>query len=92
MKLLFLPILFIATWLAVTNCGAIVPISDNRTYNIDVSLIEQRINEKTKAIIPIHLYGQSADLDKILEIANEYNLYVIEDAAQPMEQLIKAKE
>ena len=84
---------FIATWLAVTNCGAtIVPIEpDNRTYNIDVSLIEQRINEKTKAIIPVHLYGQSADLDKILEIANEYNLYVIEDAAQAHGATYKGK-
>tara|TARA_B100000768_G_scaffold181261_1_gene203573 strand:+ start:3615 stop:4715 length:1101 start_codon:yes stop_codon:yes gene_type:complete len=75
---------FIATWLAVTQCGAIpVPIEPNPdTYNIDVKLIEAKITDRTKVIIPVHLYGQPADLDEILKLAKSYNLYVVEDAAQ----------
>jgi len=75
---------FIATWLAVTHCGAtIVPVEpDIRTHNIDVSLIEERITEKTRVIIPVHLYGQPANLDEIIQLASKYKLYVIEDAAQ----------
>ncbi len=56
--------------------------SDIQTYNIDFTKIEKRITPKTKAIIPVHLYGQSAEMDKILEIANKHNLKVIEDGAQ----------
>ncbi|MEI7483766.1 MAG: DegT/DnrJ/EryC1/StrS family aminotransferase [Ignavibacteriota bacterium] len=56
--------------------------SDIQTYNIDVSKIENRITSKTKAIIPVHLYGQSADMEEILKIAKKYNLKVIEDGAQ----------
>lgn len=75
---------YIATWLAVSHCGAIpVPIEPNEcTYNLDPKLIESVISKKTKAIIPVHLYGQPADLDPILEIAAKYDLKVIEDAAQ----------
>ncbi|PJD93169.1 MAG: erythromycin biosynthesis sensory transduction protein eryC1 [Legionella sp.] len=75
---------FIATWLAVSHCGAIpVPIEpDEATYNINPALIEEKITNKTVAIIPVHLYGQPADMDCINTIANKYNLLVIEDAAQ----------
>ena len=75
---------FIATWLAVSYCGARpVPVEpDERTYNIDSRLIEQAITEHTKAILPVHLYGQPADLDPILEMAKRHQLYVVEDAAQ----------
>lgn len=75
---------FIATWLAVSDIGAIpVPVEPSEiTYNINVNLIEQVITNKTKAIIPVHLYGQPADLKSINEIAKKYNLFVIEDAAQ----------
>jgi dTDP-4-amino-4,6-dideoxygalactose transaminase len=75
---------YIATWLAVSHCSAIaVPVEPNeKTYNIDPHLIESAITEKTKAIIPVHLYGQPADLDPILEIAKKYDLKVLEDAAQ----------
>jgi len=75
---------YIATWLAVSHCGAIpVPVEPNgKSYNIDPTLIESAIGEKTKAIIPVHLYGQPADLDPILEIAKKHDLYVLEDAAQ----------
>lgn len=55
---------------------------DPVTYNIDPKLIEEKITDKTKAIIPVHLYGQSADMDAILEIAKKHNLAVVEDAAQ----------
>lgn len=51
-------------------------------YNIDVDQIERKISEDTKAIIPVHLYGQPAEIDKVMEIADDYDLYVIEDAAQ----------
>jgi dTDP-4-amino-4,6-dideoxygalactose transaminase len=75
---------FIATWLAVTYAGATpVPVEpDERTYNIDVAKIESAITKKTRAIIPVHLYGQPADIDPISSIARAHKLYVIEDAAQ----------
>ncbi len=75
---------FIATWLAVSYTGATpVPVEPHpQTYNIDVTQIEAVITEKTKAIIAVHLYGQPADLSPILELAQKYRLYVIEDAAQ----------
>ncbi len=75
---------FVATSEAITNARARVVFvdCDEKTYNIDVNKIEQAITDKTKAIIPVHLYGQPADMDKILEIARKYSLYVIEDAAQ----------
>ncbi|MBZ0182388.1 MAG: DegT/DnrJ/EryC1/StrS family aminotransferase [Melioribacteraceae bacterium] len=55
---------------------------DPVTFNIDPKDIESKITEKTKAIIPVHLYGQSAEMDSIMEIAAKYNLKVIEDGAQ----------
>ena len=75
---------FIATWLAVTYCGAkpvpVEPLID--TYNIDPAKIEAAINEHTKAIIAVHLYGQPADMDPIVAIGKKHGLRVIEDAAQ----------
>jgi dTDP-4-amino-4,6-dideoxygalactose transaminase len=75
---------FIATWLAVTYAGATpVPVEpDERTYNIDPNHIEKTITPRTRAILPVHLYGQPADMDAVWEIAKKYNLKVIEDAAQ----------
>jgi dTDP-4-amino-4,6-dideoxygalactose transaminase len=75
---------YIATWLAVSYSGATpVPVEpDEKTYNIDPSLIEEAITPRTKAIIAVHLYGQPADMDSINEIARQYDLAVIEDAAQ----------
>ena len=75
---------YIATWIAISNVGAtIVPVEpDINTYNIDVKKIEEAITEKTKAILPVHLYGQPADLDPILKLSRKYKLVVIEDAAQ----------
>ena len=75
---------FIATALAVSYCGAtpvfVEPLIE--TYNINTALIEEKITERTKAIIPVHLQGRPADMDEINKIAKKYNLYVIEDAAQ----------
>ncbi|MFZ6692049.1 DegT/DnrJ/EryC1/StrS family aminotransferase [Undibacterium sp. SXout20W] len=75
---------FVATWLAVSQCGATpVPVEpDPRTYNIDVSKIEAAITSRTRVILPVHLYGQPADLDPILALAKKYGLRVLEDAAQ----------
>ncbi len=75
---------YIATWLAVSQCGATpVPVEpDERTYNIDPARIEAAITPHTKVIIPVHLYGQPADLDPILAIARKHSLRVLEDAAQ----------
>ena len=75
---------FIATVWAITYCGA-VPVFvdvDPDTYLINPDLIEKAITKKTKAILPVHLYGQPADMDSINEIAKKHNLVVIEDAAQ----------
>ena len=75
---------YIATWLAVSQCGATpVPVEpDEATYNIDPRLIEAAITPRTKVILPVHLYGQPADLDPILAIARKHGLRVLEDAAQ----------
>ena len=75
---------YIATWLAVSYVGAqVIPVEpDIRTYNIDPNRIEAAITSKTKAIMPVHLYGQTADMDPIMRLAQHYNLKVIEDAAQ----------
>jgi dTDP-4-amino-4,6-dideoxygalactose transaminase len=75
---------FIATWLAVSYAGAIpVPVEpDPLTYNINAKAIEAAVTSRTRAIIPVHLYGQPADMDAINAIAKRHNLAVIEDAAQ----------
>ncbi len=77
---------FFATAGSVARLGA-TPIfvdSEFDTYNIDPKQIEAKITDKTKAIIPVHLYGQSAAIDEIMQIAKEHNLFVIEDAAQSL--------
>ena len=75
---------FIATSEAITLTGAKVIFvdCDKDNYNIDANKIEEFVTNKTKAIIPVHLYGQPADMDRILTIAEKYSLFVIEDAAQ----------
>ena len=75
---------YIATALAATYAGARVVFvePDIRTYNIDPTKIEEKITSKTKAIMVVHLYGQPADMDSILQIAHKYNLHVVEDSAQ----------
>ncbi len=75
---------YIATALAVSYTGAkpIFVEPNIQTYNLDSSLIENSITKNTKAIIPVHLYGQSCDMDPILSIAHKYDLAVVEDCAQ----------
>jgi dTDP-4-amino-4,6-dideoxygalactose transaminase len=75
---------YIATWLAVSYAGATpVPVEpDLRTYNLDPALIEAAITPRTRAILPVHLYGQPANMDPICEIAQRYGLWVLEDSAQ----------
>jgi len=75
---------YIATWLAVSHAGATpVPVEpDARTFNLDPALVESAITPRTKAIMPVHLYGQPADMDPILEIARRHGVKVLEDAAQ----------
>ncbi len=75
---------YIASILAISKAG-LVPVliePDVNTFNIDVSIIEQRITKRTKAILPVHLYGQPADMAAIKAIANKHGLKIIEDAAQ----------
>ena len=75
---------YIATALAVTYVGAkpVFVEPDIRTFNINPALIEAAITEKTKVIMPVHLYGQACDMDPIMEIAHRYGLKVVEDCAQ----------
>ena len=75
---------YIATWLAVTGVGATpIPVEpDVATHNIDPARIEDAITSRTRALLPVHLYGQPADMDPILDIASRHGLRVIEDAAQ----------
>lgn len=84
---------YIATALAVTYVGA-TPVfvePDIRTFNIDPTKIEAAITSKTKAIMPVHLYGQACDMDSIMEIAKKYNLFVVEDCAQAHGATYKGK-
>jgi dTDP-4-amino-4,6-dideoxygalactose transaminase len=75
---------YIATWLAVSHVGALsIPVEpDPLTYNINPHCIEEKITAKTKALLPVHLYGQPADMDPIIAIAAKYGIPVLEDAAQ----------
>lgn len=84
---------FIATALAVTYTGATPVFVEPRidTFNIAVDGIEEKISKKTKAIMPVHLYGQPADMEPIMQIAKENHLHVIEDCAQAHGALYKGK-
>jgi len=75
---------YIATWLAVSAVGAIpIPVEpDPKTFNIDPSRIEDAITERTRAIIPVHLYGNPSEMNSIMQIAERHGLRVLEDAAQ----------
>ncbi|PJA00591.1 transcriptional regulator [bacterium (Candidatus Gribaldobacteria) CG_4_10_14_0_2_um_filter_33_15] len=78
------PFTFISTAEVIANCNAkpVFVDIDPKTFNINPLKIEEKINKKTKAIIPVHLFGQMADMTRIMRIARKYGLYVIEDAAQ----------
>jgi len=74
----------VATAFAVVYCGAtpVLVDSERETWNLDVSKIEEKITLKTRAIMPVHIYGHPCDMDPILEIASKHGLYVVEDAAE----------
>jgi dTDP-4-amino-4,6-dideoxygalactose transaminase len=83
-EVITVPFTFLATVAAICYTGA-TPVFvdiDPVSYTIDVTQIEQAVTERTKAILPVHLYGQPADMDSIMDIARRYGLIVIEDAAQ----------
>ena len=84
---------FVATTEAIGIVGATPVFVDINpdTFNMDANLIEEKITPKTKAILPVHLYGQPCDMDKIMEIAKKHNLYVIEDCCQAIGAEFKGK-
>lgn len=83
-EVITVPNTFIATAEAISYCGATPVFVDieESSYNMDPKLLEKAITKKTKAIIPVHIFGQPVDLDPILEIAKAYNIPVVEDACQ----------
>ena len=83
-EVITVPMTFMATAEAISYCGAkpVFVDIDERTYTLDPDLLERAINPRTKAIIPVHLFGQAADMDAILEVARHRGLPVIEDACQ----------
>jgi len=84
---------FVSTANAFILRGAKIVFADscNNNPNIDADKIESLINEKTKAIVPVHYAGVACDMDKIMLLANKYNLFVVEDAAQAIDSLYKGK-
>lgn len=85
------PFTFIATAEAISNTGATPVFADidKRTYNIDPEKIEEKMTKRTKAIIPVHLYGQCADMDSISAVSRKYGLKIVEDCAQSLGALYK---
>jgi dTDP-4-amino-4,6-dideoxygalactose transaminase len=83
-EVITVPNTFIATAEAISMSGATPVFVDinEKTYNMDPGLLEKAITPRTKAVIPVHLYGQMADMDPIMEVARKHGLFVIEDAAQ----------
>jgi len=87
------PFTFFATAGCIARVGArpVFVDIDPKTFNINPSLLEEKVTERTKAIIPVHLFGQMADMDPIMEVARKYNLAVIEDAAQSITATYKGR-
>jgi len=92
-EVITVPFTFIATGEAINNTGA-TPVFvdiDKKSYTMDPSGIEAKITKKTKAILPVHMYGQCADMDSILKIAKTHNLKVVEDCAQAIGATYKTR-
>jgi dTDP-4-amino-4,6-dideoxygalactose transaminase len=87
------PFTFFATAGSIARTGATVVFVDidSRTYNINPSLIRRAVTARTKAIMPVHLFGQVCDMDPIMDVANQHGLYVIEDAAQSITATYKGR-
>jgi dTDP-4-amino-4,6-dideoxygalactose transaminase len=92
-EVITVPSTFMATAEAITYCGAqpVFVDIDEKTYTMDPALLERAITPRTKAIIPVHLFGQCADMDSILEIANKHGIPVVEDACQAHGALYKGR-
>lgn len=92
-EVITVPFTFFATVGCIARTGAkpVFVDIDPKTYNINPELIEAVVTKRTKAIMPVHLFGQIADMDPIMEIADKYNLAVIEDAAQSITSTYKGK-
>ena len=92
-EVITVPNSFIATTESIVQCGAkpVFVDVDEKTMLIDVNRMEEKITEKTKAIIPVHLYGQICYMDSIIETAKKHNLVIIEDAAQAIDAEYKGK-
>lgn len=87
------PFTFFASAEVISQTGAtpvFVDVEPN-TYNLDVKMLEKKISSRTKAIIPVHIFGQMADMDEVMELAQKYNLVVIEDACQAIGAEYKGK-
>jgi dTDP-4-amino-4,6-dideoxygalactose transaminase len=92
-KVITTPLTFVATTEAISRVGA-VPVFvdvDENTYNINADLIEKKIDSSVKALLPVHLYGQSCDMDKITAVSAKYGLKLIEDCAQSIGTEFKGK-
>ncbi len=92
-EVITVPNTYIATVFAISYVGA-TPVFvdvDPLTFNIDVGLVEARITPRTKALLPVHLYGHPVDMDPVLDIAERHNLYVVEDAAEAHGALYKGQ-
>ncbi len=87
------PFTFIATANTISHCGAkpVFVDIDPLTYNLNTEAIRAAITSRTKAIVPVHLYGHPADMDPIMELAKEHNIFVIEDCAQAIGARYKGK-
>ncbi|HHW02470.1 MAG TPA: DegT/DnrJ/EryC1/StrS family aminotransferase [Thermoanaerobacterales bacterium] len=87
------PFTFFASAESISRVGAVPVFADidPKTFNIDPGLVEKKITGKTKAIIPVHIFGQPADMDAMMQIAEKHDLYIIEDACQAIGAQYKGK-
>lgn len=92
-QVITIPFTFFATAEAISQAGA-TPVFvdiDEDTFNINTNMIEEKITSKTKAIIPVHLFGQPVEMNKIVDLGQKYDLKIIEDACQVIGPFIKER-